>query len=496
MEKLDFCPNCFEKVNPDYNICPKCGFDQSQRQKEGRLPYGTMLNDQFKIGCSIGQGGFGITYKAYDTFNNRIVAVKEYMPSEYAHRENLNIVPNAEPTRAKRIFENGKTNYIAEIKTLYKFRDERNIVSIIQHFTENNTVYLIMEFLDGHNLKSAMSQKGGRIDIAKARDIIYDIAKILEKVHKEGILHRDISPENIFIVNKKNVEEVKLIDFGAAKSYVESAESDNSVFLKPGFAPPEQYSSKGNQGPWTDVYALAATLYYIVSGITVQDAKKRMENDMVKPLYEVVPNVSINMSRAIEKAMSLDYKYRTQNCKEFLIDLDRAGWTAIGTDNKVPKKEIPPQYTEIRSRQPAGENSQQRPSGQGVTPQKPPAGGQVNVYKPPVRPVQRTVCTVLAKNAPGNPSITFQPGNTVVLGRFSNDCNFVPYNDSHISRRHCYITFDAETNLFYVTDVSSNGTFRMNGQQLIKNQTEVFRQGESFFLAQYNNVITLMVYKQ
>ncbi|MBQ6381284.1 MAG: protein kinase [Clostridia bacterium] len=472
---LDFCPNCFEKTSPGINICPKCGYDTSQKQKEGRLPFGTMLNDQFVIGCSIGQGGFGITYKAYDTFNDRIVAVKEYMPSEYAHREKLSIVPNEEPTRAKRIFENGKTNYIAEIKTLYKFRDERNIVEIIQHFTENNTVYLIMEFLDGHNLKAAMSQKGGRIDIAKARDIIYDIAKILEKVHKEGILHRDISPENIFIVNKKNVEEVKLIDFGAAKSYVETAEKDNSVFLKPGFAPPEQYSSKGNQGPWTDVYALAATLYYIVSGISVQDAKKRMENDMVKPLCEVVGNVSINMSKAVEKAMQLDYKYRTQNCTEFLNDLDRAGWTMIGGDPRVKKPPVSKPTTK-----PLSPPTPPKPS---VTPARPPY--QSNL-----------VCNVVAKNSQINQSITFQPGNTIVIGRFSNDCNFVPYNDTHISRRHCYITYNMDTNLFYVTDVSSNGTFRMSGQQLVKNQKEVFRPGESFFLAQYNNIITLMVYRQ
>ena len=255
----NLCPNCFSKVKDADSFCMKCGWDLSKDgQTENSLPSFTLLNEQYLIGRILGQGGFGITYKAYDTFKNQPVAIKEYMPVDFAQRDdNYDVVPR-EGERAKKIFHHGKSSYIDEIKTLYQFDNAPNIVHIIGHFQDHNTAYLVMEYLDGCNLKQYVKSKGGKIDVAEARNFIYAIASTLINVHAKNVLHRDISPENIYLVNSNR--DAKLIDFGAARSYVENEEQDKSVLLKPGFAPPEQYSRSGNQGPWTDVYALAATL--------------------------------------------------------------------------------------------------------------------------------------------------------------------------------------------------------------------------------------------
>ena len=165
-------------------------------------------------------------------------------------------------------------------------------------------------------MRSYVKAKGGKISVAEATRCILDVAKSLSVVHKAHILHRDISPENIFLSNDGH--DVKLLDFGSARHYIENSEEELSVLLKPGFAPPEQYSRTGNQGPWTDIYALAATLYYIVSGSNVPDSISRMQSDTLQPLNLLVPQVSKAMAGALVRAMEVDCKKRTQSCEQFI----------------------------------------------------------------------------------------------------------------------------------------------------------------------------------
>ena len=171
------CPNCFEQLLPGATMCSKCTFDKGKyTHNSTALPLYTMLNDQYLIGRVLGQGGFGITYKALDTLDNKIVAVKEYMPSEYSERVGKNVSPLKDDAKAMRVFEHGKSSYIDEIRTLHQFKNLDGIVKIYTHFQENNTAYLVMEYLDGRNLKSFVKNKGGSISSKLAGRIIIKAA--------------------------------------------------------------------------------------------------------------------------------------------------------------------------------------------------------------------------------------------------------------------------------------------------------------------------------
>lgn len=194
-----YCPNCFSVLQPGVTRCSHCSFDTREyAHSTDALPLYTSLNDQYMIGRVLGQGGFGITYKALDTFKNRVVAIKEYMPSNYAQRTGCQVVPIPGDTKADRIFEHGKISYIDEIKTLYQFENVQGIVQIFTHFQENNTAYLVMEYLDGCNLKAYVKSHGGRLDPALAGNYIVKAARALQQVHAGHILHRDIT-RRIFI---------------------------------------------------------------------------------------------------------------------------------------------------------------------------------------------------------------------------------------------------------------------------------------------------------
>ena len=439
-----YCPNCFSVLQPGVTRCSHCSFDTREyAHSTDALPLYTSLNDQYMIGRVLGQGGFGITYKALDTFKNRVVAIKEYMPSNYAQRTGCQVVPIPGDTKAARIFERGKISYIDEIKTLYQFENVQGIVQIFTHFQENNTAYLVMEYLDGCNLKAYVKSHGGRLDPALAGNYIVKAARALQQVHAGHILHRDISPENIYILFGGT--EIKLIDFGAARKCVEDSEQENSVLLKPGFAPPEQYSKNGNQNTWTDVYALAATLYYIVSGKVPQDSLSRMQADQLQPLDQMGLPISASMAQAVRHALEIDYAKRTQTCTQFIDELVCGGWT------------------------------------ERTIPQPPP--------NPPALPT--CIVTCVAGTNVGQ-RVWFKPGETVSVGRLA-ACNaLVPSTDMIISKRHCLITYNAQKQRFIVTDVSTNGTYMQNGKRLRYNQPEQIVPGSILYLAREHINIQLV----
>ena len=320
MTLQDTCPNCFQPHNGQ-SLCPHCGHDMSKGKKYAdTLPCFTVLKDRYLVGRVLGKGGFGITYLAMDIYQNVRCAVKEYMPSEYCERDrgSLTVEPKND-SKSYAVYKHGREKFIEEANTLSKLKDNPIVVDIWAFFEQNNTAYLVMEYLEGTDLKEAAKANGGKLDPDYVKTIFVTIASSLMSIHEKKILHRDLSPDNIIVTNDGRI---KLIDFGAARSFVSDQNKGMSVLLKPGYAPPEQYDKQGNQGPWTDVYALCATFYKLVSGKTVEDLSFRA-NGVEQPtlLSRGVP-VSKRTSDVINKGLEMDYKKRYQNFKQLLDDID------------------------------------------------------------------------------------------------------------------------------------------------------------------------------
>ena len=277
---MSLCKGCM-KEKGDEQVCPLCGLNETDLDSIAPifLRPGTILKERYIVGVALGQGGFGITYIGYDKVLNARVAIKEYFPSDIAGRISETGTVSAY-TQGADDFGRGKERFLEEARTLAKFSDHPCIVGVKDCFAENETAYMIMEYLDGISLKEYLNRKGGRLSVTDSISILSPIMDALSSVHKEGIIHRDISPDNIFITTDGRV---RLIDFGAARQTMGGSKS-LSVMLKPGYAPEEQYRTRGNQGPWTDVYALTATLYRMITGEVPPDALERvMEDTLVIP---------------------------------------------------------------------------------------------------------------------------------------------------------------------------------------------------------------------
>lgn len=332
------CLNCFNLFNLVYGnvnereICPFCGYMEGSPPKEPYHLYpGTWLHERYIIGTVIGFGGFGITYKAWDNVLETVVAVKEYYPTGLVQRvpgDPRVIVYTGE---SREQYLSDLDRFLEEAKNMAKFIDNPNIVHVDAYFEENNTAYLIMEYLDGVTLKNYLKYKGGRIDCAEAIHIADAVIDALREMHAGGIIHRDVSPDNIMLCNDGRI---KLIDFGAARFSDTDKELTRSIILKPGYAPPEQYQSKSMQGPWTDVYALAATMYRAVTGVRPDESINRVQQDEVKTAKELCPDIPEDISNAIMRGMSIHQEIRFKNVDEFKQAVD--GRKKV----KEPRKEL------------------------------------------------------------------------------------------------------------------------------------------------------------
>ena len=273
------------------------------------LKPGVILKERYKIEEVIGAGGFGITYRAWDPLLQLYVAIKEYYPSGIATRSADSSKVCVPVGQEQREYHRGKIRFLKEAQDVARFQSEPNIVSIYDYLEENDTAYMVMEYLHGCTLKQYIREHGGRLDTDHILHICLSVLDALAVVHKAGMIHRDISPENIFICEDLTV---KLIDFGAAKQVYLDGEQTMSVVLKPGYAPPEQYAKKDKQGPWTDIYALGATLYFAATGEKPEESFGRVLEDTIKPVCEVNPEIPRAMSQVIMRAMSVKIEDRYQ----------------------------------------------------------------------------------------------------------------------------------------------------------------------------------------
>lgn len=322
------CMGCMAILENTGKPCPHCGFHlDGYRQPPNSLSPYEILNGKYLIGRVIGMGGFGITYVGWDFYQSRKVCIKEYFPRSVAARrqqgsgQSVSVqyslsVFTQNTEQAQYAYAEGLKSYIKEAENLSKFYLMHGIVSVRDFFYGNNTAYIVMEYIDGMNMKRYAAAKGGKLHPKELFSILRDVLSALNEVHKSNIIHRDISPDNIMITRDL---QAKLIDFGAAKDY--SICRNGPVLLKHGYAPPEQYEQDGKQGPWTDVYSMCASIYYLLTGIRIQNARERMGQDQVKLLQIMGVPVSERQDLAIAKGLSLIPEERYQTVGELYQDL-------------------------------------------------------------------------------------------------------------------------------------------------------------------------------
>ena len=319
------CLNCMKEYDGFQEECPECGFIRGTPAKEGfHMNPGMELKERYIVGTVTSYGGFGVVYVGWDTMLKCKVAVKEYFPSGLVTREpgSAEIYP-VKNGRAESEFRAGKDRFLTEAQIMSRYDGHPNIVSIMDYFEENGTAYIIMEFLEGQTLKQytkSVESLDEKVDIETAVSITVSMCDILAELHSDNILHRDIAPDNIFICLGGKV---KLIDFGAARL----ADRDKKLtkVLKMGFAPPEQYSTDKEQGPYTDVYALGATLYRVITGEMPDEASNRAslkegaiaQNDTLIPPCKINPDIPEQLSNTILRAMAITPAMRFQTMQEF-----------------------------------------------------------------------------------------------------------------------------------------------------------------------------------
>ena len=308
------CLGCMKEYDASIDACPHCGYvKHTARAEIYHLIPGLLLSDRYQIGRSVGSGGFGVTYIAWDTQFERRVAVKEYFPREFAGRTAGETRLTVYSGESAVNFQAGLHSFLDEGRKLTKFADLPGIVDVYDAFKANNTGYIIMEFLDGRTVKETLSQDGV-FPYNRALQIILTLLASIKAVHKSGLIHRDISPDNVFLTRDG---QVKLLDFGTARFAATEGTHSLTVILKHGYAPIEQYQSRGRQGTWTDIYALAAMMYKMLTGITPPDAIERKMQDDIKRPSELGMILPATVENAIMRALNVDIEGRTQTAGDF-----------------------------------------------------------------------------------------------------------------------------------------------------------------------------------
>lgn len=273
------------------------------------LSPGTMLRARYRIDKVLGQGGFGITYAAFDTKNQQKVAVKELFPSRFVSRSgnHCTVIVNKDETDT---FQQMLSSFEKEANVLIQLQHLEGVVRLMHVFSENETMYYVMELLEGEDLMHKLHREGP-MRWEQLAAILKPVMHALEQIHALGLIHRDISPDNIFLTKNG----ARLIDFGSVRNY--QGKGAMTTMVKQNFAPIEQFHTNGNQGPWTDIYALSVTAYYALAGQLPPRAPDRQFNDTILPLGSHCPDLPKYICAAIHHGMGVQPEHRFQTLQQF-----------------------------------------------------------------------------------------------------------------------------------------------------------------------------------
>lgn len=314
MDVNNLCMKCMNESMVN-GICRDCGAGTDLVQEPAfALPVHTILNGKYLVGAVIGHGGFGITYIAFDMERNKKVAIKEYMPEGIAIRLPGTTMMSVYSGENTRNYSYGMNKFLEEARTIYNYRNNGNIVNVFELFEENSTAYYVMQYLNGMDLKRYVQTKGGKIEYTEALKILRPVCDALKEMHNNSLIHRDISPDNIFIEKDGRI---KLLDFGAARIALRDRSQNFSVILKLKYAPVEQYRENGKQGPWTDIYAVGGTFYQMITGELPPQSTDRDYEDTIIPPSKLCKELPDNINYAILKALAVRAENRFQNIAEF-----------------------------------------------------------------------------------------------------------------------------------------------------------------------------------
>lgn len=307
--QVNLCFGCMEPT--DSYPCPHCGYTPSQKGAEWALQPGSILNGKYMVGRILGQGGFGITYIGWDIALEKKVAVKEYYPSGQVGRTpGTNALSWYTSESAALARQTGLEMFLKEARKMSKVDDVSGIVRVRDLFQENQTAYIVMDYVEGETLKARL-QKTGPMAWDQAKGIFQPAIRAMEQVHKAGLIHRDLSPDNLMLTKDG---QVFILDLGAAKDLNINTGASSMQVAKSGFSPFEQYSQRGGSGPWTDVYAMAATVYYTLTGVLPPAAIDRVEEDTMD--WSLVSTLPERAREALRAAMAVSVKKRTQSMEE------------------------------------------------------------------------------------------------------------------------------------------------------------------------------------
>ena len=333
------CPYCMSPVQPG-SPCPACGRNWERYQPASHhLPLGSLLQDRYQLGRVLGEGGFGITYLGWDAVLKRKVAVKEYFPTFLVSREvSLTLDVTCHTSGNQPTYEKGREQFLREAKTMAKLDSIPEIVQVLDHFPEHNTAYIVMEFLEGRTLKEVVAQTGP-IPTQTMLALLEPVLRAMEAMHHAGVIHRDISPDNLMELKDGTV---KLMDFGCARDFQSGL--TETITLKHGFAPREQYSGR-DQGPWTDVYAMCATVYYCLTGQVPARATLRgeEEQDPLLPPRQLGIDLTEEQELALLRGLAPKVENRWHSAADLYAalygrTLERASW--MQTEEQVGHTEF------------------------------------------------------------------------------------------------------------------------------------------------------------
>lgn len=343
MEAQNLCMGCMEEKGAA-GVCENCGWEEGTgASSHMHLPPGTILNRKYLIGRALGQGGFGITYLAHDMYLDRKLAIKEFFPRDLVRRDHETHSVVVHDNEMQEQYDYGMEKFLDEGRTLAKFEEHPNIVSVQDFFKDHETAYLVMNYIQGIALNDYLKEKGQPLPFNEAQQIMMPVLDALNAVHEAGLLHRDISPDNIFISVGARV---MILDFGAARHAMTQQKRNYSIILKPGYAPPEQYRQSGNQGAWTDIYAAAATFYQAITGQMLPDALDRLDYEQVPWPDWIYSHTTPQQRQALETALAVQVEQRYQSIIDFqnalLSDAPRAGQQAPAQAASPPPPPPPP----------------------------------------------------------------------------------------------------------------------------------------------------------